>query len=102
MKSYVVAEIHRAAMAKVFLWCDESSVVHWRQESPALPSWDEAYARALRDGRHFARRRGSVPFTIPKPDFAPWWDWRFKQCSIANRGGPNTGVTVEPRETTNV
>jgi hypothetical protein len=51
MKAFMLAPPHGPAMRKLLEWCDEASLVHWSQESGALPSWDEAHARLQRDGR---------------------------------------------------
>ena len=51
MRSFMMAPPHRHAMAKLPNWCDEASVVHWMQESAALPDWQEAYGRMLSEGR---------------------------------------------------
>jgi len=34
--------VHREAMTKLVEWCDETSFVHWNQDSPELPSWEVA------------------------------------------------------------
>jgi heme-degrading monooxygenase HmoA len=43
MREFMMAPPHRRAMPKLLDWCDEASVVHWLQESPELPDWQEAY-----------------------------------------------------------
>ncbi len=51
MSAYRIAGAHRGAMPKLLGWCDEASVTHWTQETPELPTWDEAYQRLLKQGR---------------------------------------------------
>lgn len=51
MRTYLAAEPHRSAMRKLAHWCDEASVVHWTQDSPALPTWGAAHARMQQEGR---------------------------------------------------
>ncbi len=51
MRAYVSAGPHRQSMKRLAHWCDEASVVHWEQDSLALPSWDEAHRRMQAQGR---------------------------------------------------
>jgi hypothetical protein len=51
MKAFIRSGPHAPAMRKLLHWCDEASVVHWMQDSPELPSWEEAYRRMVCDGR---------------------------------------------------
>jgi hypothetical protein len=51
MKEFMTSGAHGKAMRKLVEWCDEAAVVHWTQESAALPSWAEAYQRLQKDGR---------------------------------------------------
>ena len=51
MRAFMMAEPHRQAMPKLVHWCCEASVVHWMQESPALPDWQEAHRRMVAEGR---------------------------------------------------
>jgi heme-degrading monooxygenase HmoA len=51
MKAFMHAPPHGPGMRKLLEWCDEASLVHWTQESGALPSWSDAHARLQRDGR---------------------------------------------------
>ena len=55
-------------------WCDEASVVHWCQESPQPPSWDEVHRHMQRDGRlsvvnhhSLAHRSYKIPLTKVRP-----------------------------------
>jgi hypothetical protein len=51
MRAFMMAPPHRKAMPKMVHWCCEASVVHWTQESPALPDWQEAHRRMVAEGR---------------------------------------------------
>ena len=51
MRRYMTGGAHKAAMPKLMDWCDEASVVHWKQEDDALPSWAEADRRMREEGR---------------------------------------------------
>jgi len=51
MKGFMIAGAHGRAMRKLLHWCDEAALVHWTQESAALPSWAEAHARLQTEGR---------------------------------------------------
>ena len=51
MRAYRNAGAHRGVMPKLLDWCDEASVVHWSQESLALPDWQEAHRRMVKEGR---------------------------------------------------
>ena len=60
MRAYMFAEPHRRAMQKLSHWCDEAAVVHWTQESAALPDWQEAHRRLVTEGRRSRVRRPSA------------------------------------------
>jgi hypothetical protein len=51
MNAFRTHGAHGAVMPKLLAWCDEASVVHWTQETPGLPSWQEAHQRLLKEGR---------------------------------------------------
>lgn len=51
MRAFMLGKTHGAAMKKLLEWCDEASVVHWTQDSAALPSWAEAHRRMQTEGR---------------------------------------------------
>jgi hypothetical protein len=51
MNAYRTGGAHRKAMPKLLIWCDEAAVVHWNQESPELPSWQEAHRLMVKDGK---------------------------------------------------
>jgi hypothetical protein len=51
MEAYRTSGVHLAAMPRLLDWCDEASVTHWTQDSDAVPGWDEAYQRILKEGR---------------------------------------------------
>ena len=51
MRAYITTGAHLKAMPKLLEWCDEASVVHWTQDEPNLPSWNEADHRMRAEGR---------------------------------------------------
>ncbi|MGB2621506.1 MAG: DUF3291 domain-containing protein [Candidatus Acidiferrum sp.] len=51
MKRFMISGAHGRAMRKLLHWCDEAALVHWTQETDALPSWLEAHARLESEGR---------------------------------------------------
>jgi uncharacterized protein DUF3291 len=51
MNAYRTHAAHRAAMPKLLHWCDEAAVVHWTQETPDLPTWQDAHQRMMTSGR---------------------------------------------------
>ena len=51
MRSFMMAGVHAKAMRNVQKWADESSVVHWTQESTDMPSWNEVSRRMKAEGR---------------------------------------------------
>lgn len=51
MRAYRNGGAHRSVMPKLLEWCDEASLVHWSQESPELPHWQEAHRRLVKEGR---------------------------------------------------
>jgi len=51
MQAFRTTAAHRAAMPKLLILCDEASVVHWSQDTPELPSWQESHRRLMAEGR---------------------------------------------------
>lgn len=51
MRQFMKADAHGQAMTKLMDWCSEASVVHWQQDQPELPDWQEAYRRMITEGR---------------------------------------------------
>jgi len=49
MQAYMIAEVHRFAMAKWIEWCDEASVVPGTRQSRSM-SWDVAEQWMTRHG----------------------------------------------------
>jgi Domain of unknown function (DUF3291) len=43
--------VHRKVMPKLLQWCDEATLVHWHQETPTLPDWQEAHQRMISEGK---------------------------------------------------
>ena len=60
MREFMMAPPHRRAMAKLINWCDEASVVHWKQENAALPDWQEAHRKMVSE-----ERRSKVRYPSP-------------------------------------
>jgi len=50
MNAFRSGAAHGRVMRKLLEWCDEAAVVHWRQETPDLPSWPDAHRRMMKDG----------------------------------------------------
>jgi len=50
MKIFRNSGTHRSVMPKIQDWCDEASVVHWRQAETSLPDWAEVHQRLITDG----------------------------------------------------
>jgi len=70
LRAFMMHGVHRRAMPKLRLWCDEASVAHWQQDSAALPSWEEAYRQMIQVGRpskvdHPSPRH--LTLSIPRP-----------------------------------
>lgn len=51
MNAFRTAGAHGDVMRKLLNWCDEAAVVHWRQETLDLPSWQDAHVRMVKEGR---------------------------------------------------
>ena len=51
MRAYRNTAAHMRAMPKLLHWCDEASVLHWEQETAALPDMPEAWRRMVAEGR---------------------------------------------------
>jgi hypothetical protein len=51
MREFRSADAHRSAMPKLLNFCDEASVVHWNQDDPELPTWEESHRRMKTGGR---------------------------------------------------
>lgn len=71
MRTYVAGGAHAKAMSRLLHWCDEASVVHWIQDDPALPGWDEADLRMRTQGRpsrvrHPSAVHASLGFDAPR------------------------------------
>lgn len=50
MKIFRNSGTHRSVMPKTQDWCDQASVVHWRQAETSLPDWTEVHQRLISDG----------------------------------------------------
>jgi hypothetical protein len=51
MKKYRNSGAHRIAMRLLSEICSEAAYVRWQQDTPELPTWEEAHCRILADGR---------------------------------------------------
>lgn len=50
MKIFRNSGAHRSVMPKIQDWCDEASVVHWRQTETSLPKWADVHHRLITEG----------------------------------------------------
>jgi len=70
MKGFMLAGAHGRVMRRMLDWCDEAAVVHWTQEHPDFPAWENAHARMQREGRPSKVNHPSPAhsaFAIPQP-----------------------------------
>ena len=51
MNAYRTGGAHRKAMPKLLNWCDEAAVVHWTQDSPEIPEWQQVQQHMSEQGR---------------------------------------------------
>jgi heme-degrading monooxygenase HmoA len=51
MNAYRTGGAHRKAMPKLLNWCDEAAVVHWTQEPPEIPAWQQAQQHMAEKGK---------------------------------------------------
>ncbi len=51
MKKYRGSGAHQVAMRLLSEMCSEAAYARWSQETPSLPTWEEAHARILREGK---------------------------------------------------
>jgi hypothetical protein len=84
MQYYRNADAHRRAMPRIFDWCDEGSVVHWRQEESDLPDWQTLYHRMVSEGR---------PTRLPKPSPAHTAG-KIPPPKVSH---PFAGITLRPK-----
>lgn len=50
MKIFRNSGAHRSVMPKIQDWCDEASVVHWKQAKTSLPNWADVHQRLITEG----------------------------------------------------
>ena len=70
MRSFMLNGVHGHGMRKLMTWCDEAAVVHWTNDGPELPSWEEAHRRLQAEGRRSKVTHPSAAheaFRIPLP-----------------------------------
>lgn len=51
MRQFMMSGSHRQVMPRALEWFEEAAVVHWLQDTPAVPSPQEAHARLQQEGR---------------------------------------------------
>ena len=51
MKAFRGSGPHAEVMPRLVEWCDEASYAHWIPSSAAVPSWPEAYAHLVSEGK---------------------------------------------------
>ena len=59
MKAYRGSGAHRAAMARLAVWCDEASVTRWVGPVASMQDWQAAHARMVAEGEPSHVRRPS-------------------------------------------
>jgi heme-degrading monooxygenase HmoA len=72
MNAYRTGGAHRQAMPKLLNWCDEAAVVHWTQESPEIPAWQQAQQHMSKQGRlskvhHPSATQAAQQIPAPQP-----------------------------------
>jgi heme-degrading monooxygenase HmoA len=72
MNAYRTGGAHRRAMPKLLNWCDEAAVVHWTQESPEIPAWQQAQQHMAAKGKlskvnHPSPAQASQQIPAPRP-----------------------------------
>lgn len=81
MLAYRNTAAHKRAMPRLIGWCNEASIAHWEQPTPALPSPADALARMLELGRVSKVRH-------PTPEHAAG--------RVAPPGPPLPGLDITP------
>ncbi|MGE0667387.1 MAG: antibiotic biosynthesis monooxygenase [Sphingomonadales bacterium] len=59
LRAFLASAPHKTVTPHLQRWCSEASVLHWEQESPRLPFWEDAGRRMQRDGRLIEVKRPS-------------------------------------------
>lgn len=78
MKKYRGSGAHQVAMRLLSEMCSEAAYARWQQETPTLPTWEEAHRRVLTEGKLSRVKRPSplhaagktAPETM-QPGFVP-------------------------------
>jgi hypothetical protein len=81
MRAFMRAGAHRGVMVKLAEWCDEAAVVHWLQDTPVAPSWEQAWQRLQREGRPSQINHPTpahVDFQIAAPRVSRFGELRLK------------------------
>jgi len=59
MKKYRGSGAHQAAMRLLYELCSEAAFARWAQDTPGLPTWEEAHRRILAEGKLSKLKRPS-------------------------------------------
>jgi hypothetical protein len=81
MNAFVSSGVHVKVMPKLMQWCDEASVVHWRQAETSVPSWNEIHRRMQSEGRRAKVSHPSeahIAYQIAMPQVRRGSQIRFK------------------------
>jgi hypothetical protein len=72
MRTFRQKSAHAEVMPRLLTWCDEAAYVHWNQDTPELPNWQEAHRRLENEGKlskvyHPSAAHLAGQFAEPKP-----------------------------------
>ncbi len=59
MKTYRGSGAHQIAMRLLYELCSEAAFARWMQDTPGLPTWEEAHRRILAEGKLSKLKRPS-------------------------------------------
>jgi hypothetical protein len=51
MRQFMLSGVHRQVMPRALEWFEEAAVVHWSQDTPAVPTLQEAHGKLQQEGR---------------------------------------------------
>jgi heme-degrading monooxygenase HmoA len=81
IKMFMRSGVHGPVMRNLLEWCDEAALVHWLQEGPDLPLWEQAHTRIQHEGRRSKVNHPSAAHTayvIVKPMLGRTRELRLK------------------------
>lgn len=81
MRAFLGAGVHRRAMGRLAIWCDEAAVAHWTQPTSQTLPWDDVWQRLQREGRPSMVRHPTpahTNFQIAAPKIGRFGEVRFK------------------------